>query len=67
MNLLVHFFPDLRWNNIGLLGGRSFLEMLKANKVVSRLELAGNNVPSDISKAIGMYVLHYIDIFPLIR
>jgi hypothetical protein len=45
---------DLRWNNIGLLGGRAVLEMLKANKILSRLELAGNNVPADVAKAIGL-------------
>lgn len=49
--------PDLRWNNIGLLGGRAFLEMLKSNKFLSRLELAGNNVPSDITKSIGKLLL----------
>ena len=51
-------WTDLRWNNIGLLGGRAFIEMLKANKILSRLELAGNNVPTDIAKAIGLLVHH---------
>ncbi|BFZ12757.1 hypothetical protein BsWGS_15796 [Bradybaena similaris] len=43
---------DLRWNNCGLLGGRALLEMLQSNKTLSRLELAGSNVPSDILKSI---------------
>lgn len=38
---------------MGLLGGRALLEMLQSNKTLTRLELAGNNVPSDILKAIG--------------
>jgi hypothetical protein len=29
--------------------------MLKANKILSRLELAGNNVPADVAKAIGLF------------
>lgn len=44
---------DLRWNSIGLLGGRAILEMLKTNKSICRLELAGNNIPGDIVKSIG--------------
>ena len=48
-------FVDLRWNNVGLLGGRAILEMLNTNKTLCRLELAGNNIPSDILKAIGKF------------
>ena len=48
-------FIDLRWNNIGLLGGRALLEMLHTNKTLSRLELAGNNIPVDILKSLGMF------------
>lgn len=46
-------FLDLRWNSVGLLGGRAILEMLKTNKTICRLELAGNNIPGDILKSIG--------------
>uniref|UniRef100_A0A8P4K7T1 Leucine rich repeat containing 45 n=1 Tax=Dicentrarchus labrax TaxID=13489 RepID=A0A8P4K7T1_DICLA len=38
-------FTDLRWNNIGLLGGRSLLEALQNNKSIVQLEMAGNNIP----------------------
>lgn len=44
---------DLRWNNIGLLGGRALLEALLQNRTLVQLEMAGNNIPSDILKAIG--------------
>lgn len=44
---------DLRWNNIGLLGGRSLLEALQKNNSVVQLEMAGNNIPSDTLKALG--------------
>lgn len=47
------FVLDLRWNSVGLLGGRAILEMLKTNKTICRLELAGNNIPGDILKSIG--------------
>lgn len=44
---------DLRWNNIGLLGGRSLLAALQKNKSIVKLEMAGNNIPSDTLKALG--------------
>lgn len=53
MKTLVIFVLDLRWNSVGLLGGRAILEMLKTNKTICRLELAGNNFPGDILKSIG--------------
>lgn len=53
MKTLVIFVLDLRWNSVGLLGGRAILEMLKTNKTICRLELAGNNIPGDILKSIG--------------
>lgn len=49
-------FTDLRWNNIGLLGGRTLLEALQKNKRIMQLEMAGNNIPSDTLKALGMCV-----------
>lgn len=56
MKTLVIFVLDLRWNSVGLLGGRAILEMLKTNKTICRLELAGNNIPGDILKSIGKIV-----------
>jgi len=35
------------------------LNCLHSNKTLKRLELAGNNVPSDILKAVGKYYLLY--------
>lgn len=46
-------FTDLRWNNIGLLGGRSLLEALQKNQSIVQLEMAGNNIPSDTLRALG--------------
>ena len=46
----------MRWNNVGLLGGRAIVEMLQTNKILTRIELAGNNIPADILKAIGKLV-----------
>lgn len=50
-------FSDLRWNNVGLLGGRAIVEMLQTNKIVTRIELAGNNIPADVLKSIGKIFL----------
>lgn len=58
MKTLVIFVLDLRWNSVGLLGGRAILEMLKTNKTICRLELAGNNIPGDILKSIGKNCLN---------
>lgn len=46
---------DLRWNNIGLIGGRALLNALDYNKTLVRLDLAGNNTPCDVLKSIGDY------------
>lgn len=46
-------FTDLRWNNIGLLGGRSLLEALQKNTSLVQLEMAGNNIPSDTLRGLG--------------
>lgn len=48
------FLPDLRWNSVGLLGGRALVNCLPRNRTLWRLELAGNNVPGDILRAVGM-------------
>uniref|UniRef100_A0A8D1LN26 Leucine-rich repeat-containing protein 45 n=1 Tax=Sus scrofa TaxID=9823 RepID=A0A8D1LN26_PIG len=46
------FFPDLRWNHIGLLGGRALANCLPSNRTLWRLELAGNSIPSDVLRAV---------------
>lgn len=48
------FLPDLRWNNIGLLGGRALVNCLPSNRTLWRLDLAGNNIPGDVLRAVGM-------------
>uniref|UniRef100_A0A8C2UG93 Leucine rich repeat containing 45 n=1 Tax=Coturnix japonica TaxID=93934 RepID=A0A8C2UG93_COTJA len=57
----IAFCIDLRWNNIGLLGGRALLNCLQSNKTLKKLELAGNNVPSDILKAVEQAMDHNRD------
>lgn len=51
--LTAGFLPDLRWNNIGLLGGRALVNCLPGNRTLWRLDLAGNSVPSDVLRAVG--------------
>lgn len=55
-------FTDLRWNNIGLLGGRSLLEALQKNQSIVQLEMAGNNIPSDTLRALGSVCVCVCDI-----
>lgn len=55
--VMTRSLPDLRWNNIGLLGGRALANCLPSNRTLWRLELAGNSVPSDILRAVGMGTL----------
>jgi hypothetical protein len=52
---IVLFSPhlDLRWNNVGVLGGRKLLGSLRSNGSLLRLRLEGNSVPTDIMEAIG--------------
>uniref|UniRef100_A0A8C2AVE3 Leucine rich repeat containing 45 n=1 Tax=Cyprinus carpio TaxID=7962 RepID=A0A8C2AVE3_CYPCA len=52
---------DLRWNNIGLLGGRSILEAMQQNRTLNKLEMAGNNIPSDTLRAIEQSMNHNAD------
>ncbi len=44
---------DLRWNNIGVLGGRKLLFALKGNTSLVILRVEGNSIPADITEAIG--------------
>lgn len=46
-------FKDLRWNNVGLVGGRAFLTLCQTNKTLSDVNLIGNNVPDEIMQSIG--------------
>ena len=50
---------DLRWNNIGIIGGNSLLDLLKTNTTLSKVDLQGNHVPKEILKAIGKIVLSF--------
>ncbi len=47
-------YPDLRWNSLGVLGGRKLLNALRSNGSLRRMRVEGNNIPSDITEAIGM-------------
>ena len=47
---------DLRWNNIGLVGGKGILASLKKNHTLMQLQLAGNNIPEDIVDAISKQI-----------
>ena len=58
--MLYHCATDLRWNNVGLIGGRHLIHALESNKSLVRLELAGNNTPNDILKAIGTLTYMYV-------
>ncbi|XP_033037523.1 leucine-rich repeat-containing protein 45 isoform X3 [Trachypithecus francoisi] len=55
------FLPDLRWNNIGLLGGRALMNCLPSNRTLWRLDLAGNNVPGDVLRAVEQAMGHSQD------
>ncbi|XP_032097153.1 leucine-rich repeat-containing protein 45 isoform X5 [Sapajus apella] len=55
------FLPDLRWNNIGLLGGRALMNCLPSNRTLWRLDLAGNNIPGDVLRAVEQAMGHNQD------
>lgn len=46
-------YVDLRWNNIGVIGGRALLSSLARNHTLLTLAVDGSNVPSDMVQAIG--------------
>ncbi len=50
---LLNLLLDLKWNSIGVIGGRELLSSLKLNTHLEELHLAGNNVTNDILEAIG--------------
>uniref|UniRef100_A0AAR2KWD7 Leucine rich repeat containing 45 n=1 Tax=Pygocentrus nattereri TaxID=42514 RepID=A0AAR2KWD7_PYGNA len=60
-SVLEELGENLRWNNIGLLGGRSLLDALQQNRTVLQVEMAGNNIPSDILRAIEQSMEHNAD------
>ncbi|KAJ3184979.1 hypothetical protein HDU87_002545 [Geranomyces variabilis] len=45
---------DLRWNNIGLTGCRALVDLLKWNSTLEEIQLAGNEVPDELAKAIAI-------------
>lgn len=44
---------DLRWNTVGLVGGRALSSCFQHNKTLVKLQLAGNNIPQDVLNAVG--------------
>ena len=55
-------YPDVRWNNIGPLGGQKFLDLLQSsNSNLSKLELQGNHIGKDQLMAIGKNQNKYLD------
>lgn len=47
---------DLRWNNVGLIGGRAILSLCQSNSTLNDFQLIGNNIPEDIMQSIGMHI-----------
>ena len=46
--------PDVRWNNIGPLGGQKFLDLLQSsNSNLTKLELQGNHIGKEQLVAVG--------------
>jgi len=43
----------LRWNNIGLVGGKALIEAFKLNRTLDKIELNGNDMPDELKKSIG--------------
>ena len=58
MSIQILFVTDLRWNNIGTIGGDSLLDLLKTNTTLSKIDLQGNHVPKEILKAIGRLIYY---------
>lgn len=55
MVFLLHLlsFIDLRWNYLGIVGGREILKTLSKNKNILKLDIADSEVPLEICKSIG--------------
>ena len=53
INVIIVYL-DLRWNNIGPLGGQKFLDLLQSsNSNLTKLELQGNHIGKDQLMALG--------------
>lgn len=50
----MNFNLDLRWNLIGLVGGKALLNALKKNHTLMQCLIVGNNIPDDIADAISI-------------
>lgn len=48
---------DLRWNNVGAVGGRALLAACQSNSTLNELHLVGNNVPDDIMQTLSKQFL----------
>lgn len=59
---------DLRWNNLQRAGGQAIVDGLQHNKVVTHVDVAGNKMPMDIVRQIGMYstMLHFFSSHPIL-
>ncbi len=44
---------DLRWNNLGSVGGRAISDALLHNHTIKSILVTGNKIPQDIVKKIG--------------
>ncbi len=53
----------MRWNNIGLVGGKGLLNALKKNHSLMQLQIAGNNIPDEIADAISTWFLTLFSFF----
>ena len=54
--MVMVFLLDLRWNRLGVLGGRKLLSALKGNSSLVLLRVEGNSISSDITEAISKLV-----------
>jgi hypothetical protein len=58
--LILFISKDLRWNNIGLVGGKGLIAALKKNHTLIQLHVAGNNIPEEIDDAISKLISFYV-------
>jgi hypothetical protein len=48
---------DLRWNNLGLIGGKAIADSVKFNYSLAVLDVVGNDIPDEFVTAIDSIVL----------
>ena len=53
----------MRWNNIGLVGGKRLITALKKNYTITQLLIVGNNIPDDVVDAISEFIFYYLIYF----